>query len=1295
MSVRARVRLGGRWVTAPALLDSGAEVNLIHPRLLGPTDLAKLDDHVAVSALFNAAIQPLGSCDRFVKVKDAFGIIDLQRMRFVVADIGELDMILGFPWLEAADPIVSWKRRTFVFPMDSPYIRLCVTKKEIRKALQECRVAVTVEVVPAPATVEGSGEDTDRPPLVVPPKYAARARVFSLEEANTLAPINDHAHAIDLEDAAVPPHGPIYPLAEPELEVLREYLNDAIAKGWIRPSRSPAGAPILFVPKKGGQLRLCVDYRALNRITRKNRAPLPLIGEILDRLSKAKIYTKLDLRDAYHRIRIKLGDEWKTAFRCRYGHFEYCVMPFGLANAPATFQSFINEVLGDLVDSICIVYLDDILIYSQNEEEHTQHVHRVLERLEQHDLFAKLEKCAFDVREVSFLGYIISPAGIHMEPSRVAAIQSWPVPQSVKDIQVFLGFTGFYRRFIKGYSKITTPLTDHLRGKNIGWLQLGSSELEAFAKLKVMFSRAPFLHHYDPALPTRIETDASAFAIGAVLSQLWEGRWHPIAFLSRKLKGAELRYDTPDAELMAIVEAFRAWRPYLAYVRETVVVLTDHLNHRYLATKAKLSWRQARWMQELAVFDFNIEYREGKKNPADGLSRRPDHWDSSEAVAAKKAPLASFIERFVIDPGCGESARVAGVRCTQAASSPLQSDLLALRRGRKVGSVGELIRRLNLADAVGLARVIGYGSSVASNFQEEPVHRLEGAKPHYGVLQRGELVPRREVQGGQELWELPATTAGGANRESYYPWPRVLKVGDATRCTVSPGAIVGASGEVEGLITATAELLPPLVEALRDAQKRDAFVAEKKWTQWRSSRGTAGSMWTYFDDLLRFRDRVYVPDEPGLREEILKLFHDDPTAGHQGVSKTIKRLAQSYFWQSIHKDVRRYVSTCAICQRTKARTHRPYGELAVLPIPKEPWREISLDFITQLPPSLDTSGRECNSILVIVDRFTKYALYIATSDRLTSDGLATLLCHHIFRMFGVPDGIVSDRGSLFTSHFWASFCWHLATTRRLSTAFHPQTDGQTERQNQSLEHYLRVYCNLEQDDWARRLWMAEFVYNTSYHSATSATPAMALLGFHPRGPNDVPSSSRTKPADVPTAEERARQLRDSRNRIVAAHQYAQTQYQKWYNKGRKPHSFKKDDWVMLSTKHLRQRRPSRKLANKFEGPFQIEKVVGDHGLAYQLRLPQRLKIHPTFPITSLEPYRPRSGEAPASPLNTDLLPEPSYEVEAILGHEGKGRNRRYLIKWKGYDHTENTLEPRRNIDDGPLIQDYLKSIAGT
>ena len=1293
MSVRANVRLGGNWVAATALVDSGAEVSLIHPRLLSPQELQRLEDHVAVSALFDTKVQPWGSCDLHTRVADAFGVVRTQRVRFVVADIGELDMILGFPWLESTDPIVSWSRRSFVFPMTQASARFCVTKKEIRRAAAECRVAVVAVVLPVVDEPEGS---SDSATATLPPEHSAFTYVFSEEGPKTLAPFNKHAHAIDLEAESAPPPGPIYPLAEPELEVLREYLNDAIERGWIQPSRSHTGAPILFVPKKGGQLRLCVDYRALNRITRKNRAPLPLIGEILDRLSKAKKYTKLDLKDAYHRIRIKEGDEWKTAFRCRYGHFEYRVMPFGLANAPATFQTFINEVLGDLVDRICIVYLDDILIYSDNEEEHTKHVHRVLERLQQHHLFANLKKCVFNTQEVSFLGYIISPKGIHMEPSRVAAIRDWPVPQSVKDIQVFLGFAGFYRRFVKGYSRITAPLTDLLKNNETGRLRLGTRELEAVLKLKVMFTRAPFLRHYDPSLPTRVETDASAYAIGAVLSQLWEGRWHPIAFLSRKLRGAELRYDTPDAELMAIVEAFRSWRPYLAYASTSVEVLTDHLNHRYLTTKAKLSWRQARWMQELAVFDFYIEYREGKKNPADGLSRRPDHWSSSEAAEAKRAPLASFLDKFVSKRPSDQAAGATRTTRVLRVSSQRHSCFSAPPREGRVGSAGELIRRLNLAGVVGLARAIAHNSSVASHL-EGPACRLEKARmPQYGASQRGELVPNGEVQGDQAAQEgLSATIAGGAGREPYYPWPRVLKTSRTTRQNKGhmqlPGGVVRASSEGEGSITAQSELLPPLVNALREAQNRDPFVREKRWTEWRSSGDAAGSVWTLENDLLRFRGRVYVPEELGLREEILKLLHDAPTAGHQGVTKTRKRLAESYFWPSYPKDVRRYVSTCAVCQRTKARTHQPYGELASLPIPKEPWREISLDFVTQLPPSSDAAGKVCNSILVVVDRLTKYALYIPTTDRLTSEGLATLLFQHVFRPFGIPDGIVSDRGTLFTSKFWSTFCWHLATKRRLSTAFHPQTDGQTERQNQSLEHYLRVFCNFEQDDWAMRLFLAEFVYNTSFHSATGVTPAFALYGFNPRGPGDV-ASSRPAPENVPSASERARQLQDGRRQLTATLQHAQTQYQKWYNKTRKPLSFKKGDWVMLSTKNLRQRRPSRKLSNKFEGPFQIIKAVGDHGLAYELRLPNWLRMHATFPISSLEPYRQPDGERPSSPVNTALQAEPTYEVEAILDHKGKGRSRQYLIKWKNYDVSENSWEPRRNLDDGPLIREYLESI---
>jgi hypothetical protein len=243
------------------------------------------------------------------------------------------------------------------------------------------------------------------------------------------------------------------------LEVLRKYLAEYLERGWIRRSKSPAGAPILFVKKKDGSLRLCVDYRGLNKITVKNRHPLPLISESLERLAQAKLYTKLDVREAYHRIRIREGDEWKTAFRTRYGYFEYTVMPFGLTNAPAQFQAYMNEALAGLVDVTCIVYLDDVLIFSDTEEEHVTHVKEVLQRLRDARLFVKLSKCEWHTRRTEYLGYIVSSDGISIDKDRVKTISEWPKPRTVRDIRVFLGFMNYYRRFIAGFSKLALPLT--------------------------------------------------------------------------------------------------------------------------------------------------------------------------------------------------------------------------------------------------------------------------------------------------------------------------------------------------------------------------------------------------------------------------------------------------------------------------------------------------------------------------------------------------------------------------------------------------------------------------------------------------------------------------------------------------------------------------------------------------------------------------------------------------------------------------------------------------------------------
>lgn len=275
-------------------------------------------------------------------------------------------------------------------------------------------------------------------------------------------------HAIDLEPGERPPFRPLYNLSVKELAALREYLEQALKNGWIKRSVSEAGAPILFVPKKDSSLRLCVDYRGLNAITKKNRHPLPLISETLDRLGRATVFSALDLKDAYHRIPIKRGDEWKTAFRTRYGHFEYNVMPFGLTNAPATFQAYINRAMVGLVDVCCVVYLDDILVYSDTREQHVRDLRAVLERLRRFALYASWKKCKFFTDEVAFLGYTVSTAGVSMDRSRVATVEDWPTPTTFREVQIFLGFANFYRRFIKQYAKIVGPLTALSKGAKNG-----------------------------------------------------------------------------------------------------------------------------------------------------------------------------------------------------------------------------------------------------------------------------------------------------------------------------------------------------------------------------------------------------------------------------------------------------------------------------------------------------------------------------------------------------------------------------------------------------------------------------------------------------------------------------------------------------------------------------------------------------------------------------------------------------------------------------------------------------------
>ncbi|KAJ1151607.1 hypothetical protein NDU88_004387 [Pleurodeles waltl] len=386
----------------------------------------------------------------------------------------------------------------------------------------------------------------------IPKEYEDLVTVFDEKEAEKLPPHRPYDCKIELEPGAILPCSRIYALTEAENQHLKEYLDQYLANGFIRPSESPVSSPLFFIPKKDGSLRTCIDYRALNQVTIKNRYPLPLVSVLLDQVKNARIYTKLDLRGAYHLIRVASGDEWKTAFRTRDGLFEYQVMPYGLCNAPAAFQHFVNDILQELLDRIAVVYIDDILIFSDNLQEHIFHVRSILTRLQENHLYVKLEKCAFHVEQVDFLGFILSPEGVGMDPAKIKTVQHWPFPCNVKEIQSFLGFANFYRRFISNFSQTVTPITRLLKkGVKFEWTKEAEN---AFNFLKNSFVSAPILLHPNPDEPYYVEADASDVAIGGILSQRHKdtGQLHPVAYFSRKLTPPEINFSIADKELLAV-----------------------------------------------------------------------------------------------------------------------------------------------------------------------------------------------------------------------------------------------------------------------------------------------------------------------------------------------------------------------------------------------------------------------------------------------------------------------------------------------------------------------------------------------------------------------------------------------------------------------------------------------------------------------------------------------------------------------------------------------------------------------
>ncbi|QRW18523.1 Retrotransposable element Tf2 protein [Rhizoctonia solani] len=412
-----------------------------------------------------------------------------------------------------------------------------------------------------------------------------------------------------------------------ESTTLKDWLRDKLKAGKIRPSKLSISSPVMFVPKKDGSCCLVVDYRRLNNRTKKNVCLLPCPDNLMAQLRGAKVFTKLDLRWGYNNVCVKEGDKWKTVFRTKYGLYESLVMTFGLTNAPASFQHFMNNLFKDLLDVCVIIYLDDILIYSKDDASHTQHVHEVLRHLLENQLFCKASKCMFHVTSVEYLGIIVLDKGFSLDKLKIQAVQEWPTPTKVKEVQSFLGFANFLCQFVANFSHLARPLHNLVK-KDTTW-NWGSKEQEAFQNLKDAITNALVLCHADPTKPYFLEMDASGAALGSILSQQQEdGRLHPLGFLSESFKGAEQNYNTHDKELLAIIRSFEYWRIFLEGTLHPITVFTNHRNLEYWKESQTFNRCHARWHLLLAGYNFQIVYRPGKQSgKPDALSQQADHAD--------------------------------------------------------------------------------------------------------------------------------------------------------------------------------------------------------------------------------------------------------------------------------------------------------------------------------------------------------------------------------------------------------------------------------------------------------------------------------------------------------------------------------------------------------------------------------------------------------------------------------------------------------------------------------------------
>jgi RNase H-like domain found in reverse transcriptase/Integrase zinc binding domain/Chromo (CHRromatin Organisation MOdifier) domain len=746
--------------------------------------------------------------------------------------------------------------------------------------------------------------------------------------------------------------------------------------------------------------------------------------------------------------------------------------------------------------------------------------------------------------------------------------------------------------------------------------------------LKDNLLHAPVLATPDFSQPFEVVCDASDVGLGAVLLQASR----PIAFESRKLSPAEQKYHTTDRECVAVMHAMRTWRCYLEGGEHPITLVTDHnplvhlhsnVNHAVSSGRQVLSTRrQNRWLEELQQYNIVWEYRPGRLNVADPLSRHPDFYtnvlfcvtDSSYGLAG----LSSFGSKGIADKQYEEYCLDGtGTGCAAVTRSKKRTVSFSLQTSKRKSK--RMKRHLTDKGKVAV-----------------PVVRAEEATA---------------LDTGGVKYSVSPPDRGGEGAPESGP----------------DGVLVSGETCQEGPQKGVVQEGPSLLQRVYEAYDEDPWFTNPSNT----------SSFEYADGFWWLRSSVVVPNVGSLRRDVISKFHDPPYRGHLGVNKTSRLLADYYWWPGWKGDVAEYVKGCIVCQRNKPVQQKPSGLLYPLKIPDKNWSSVSMDLIVGLPTTF--AGHD--SIVVFVDRLSKMMHCAPCAETVNAPGIANIFIREVVRLHGLPVEIVSDRDTRFQSVFWKEVFAQLHAHQSTSSAFHPQSDGQTERVNRMIEDMLRHYVNAVHDDWDSYLSLIEFAYNNSYHSSISTTPFMLNYGFAPRTPDQ--SHGRGKSV---MAEDYLTNLSNLQRVARASLERAQQRDKVWADTKRMHVAYNVGDEVLLSTKNISLKHPgSQKLLPRWIGPFRISRKVNE--VAYTLQLPDGLKIHPTFHVSLLRPYYDNGTVKPPQPVWVD--DELVWVVQAILAHREHHKcdsndqitscKVEYLVKWLGQGVEHNTWETEESL----------------